>query len=287
MNIRKLRKYCACALAGGFCIGYGVTYVYARIIPGVDRPYDPAAYYSETAISYADSAPSTFALCELSKGTVYDKTRHVKSIPYTEDFMNWLDAIIARTGIMERNTKPQDKAIQQKTAADIRAVRQDAAELYRGGEYEKLMKKQLFRSTNDYSKDESAYSKEAQHKALEEKYINFAKTAEEAVKNTETDEAAYAQVMANVQNAQGEMEIEQAQAQLAALQEAELAKRNALLGSLAEFRAIQKQIELDEHLAAVRSTEKAKLRIEDPYREASRLDQSYDRPEALGFVEFK
>ena len=287
MDTGKLLKTCACALVGGFCIGYGATYVYAKIIPGVDEPFDPGAYYSETAISYADSAPSTFALRELSKGTVYDKTRHEKSIPYTKDFMDWLDAVIARTGIMERNTKPQDKSIQQKTTADIQAVRQDAASLYRGGEYESLMKKHLFRSTNDYSEDESAYSKDAQHKALEEKYIHLAKAAEDAVKNTDADEAAYAQIMENVKNAQGEMEIEQAAAQLAALQEAELAKRNALLSNLAELRAIQKQIEMDEHLASVRATENAKLRVEDPYRDASRPDQAYNRPESIGFVEFK
>ncbi len=287
MGAKKLLKYCACALIGGFSIGYGVTYVYAKIIPGVDEPYDPGAYYSETAISYADSAPSVFALRELSKGTVYDKTRHVKSILFKDDFMSWLDTLIARTGIMERNIKPQDKAVQQQTAADIQAVRQDAASLYRGGEYETLMRRQLFRSTNNYSKDESAYSKDVQHKALEEKYSTFAKAAEDAVKNTEADEVAYAQIMENVKNAQGEVEIEQAEAQLAALQEAELAKRNVLLSNLAELRAIQKQIEMDEHLAAIRATENAKLRVEDPYRETSRPDQAYDRPEGIGFVEFK
>lgn len=151
MNKKKLLKYCACALTGGFCIGYGAVYVYAKIIPGVDVPYDPGAYYSATAISYADSAPSTFALRELSKGSVYDKTRHDKSILFGSDFKSWLEAMIERTGIMERNTKPQDKAVQAMTTAEIKAVRQEASDLYHGDEYQKLMNSQLFRSTNQQS----------------------------------------------------------------------------------------------------------------------------------------
>lgn len=287
MGIKKLMKYSACALVAGFCIGYGIVYVQARTIPGVDEPFDPAAYYSPTAISYADSAPSTFALRELSRGIVHDPQRHKESIPFRDDFKSWLDALLARTGIMERNIKPQDEVVRQMTAAEIRMVQQDAAALYRGDEYQKLMGNHLFRSTSDYSKNEAAYSKEAQYKALEEKYASIAKSAEDAVKNQEAGDVAYAQIMENVKNAQGDMEMEQASAQLAALQEAELARRTMLLSNLATVRAIQKQTELDEHLAAVRQTEAAKLRIEDPYKEASRPDQAYDRPEPIGFVEFK
>ena len=287
MNRKKLLKYCACALMGGFCVGYGAVYVYAKIIPGVDVPYDPGAYYSATAISYADSAPSVFALRELSKGTVYDKTRHEKSILFGGDFKSWLEAMIERTGIMERNTKPQDKMIQVMTAAEIQSVRQEASDLYHGDEYQKLMNSQLFRSTNEYGKAESSYSKEEQYKELEKRYLSLAQAAEDAVKNHEADIAAYNQIMENVGGAKGEMEMDQAAAQLDALTTAETSKRNALLADLAAARAIQRRAELDEHLAAVRQTEAAKLRIEDPYREVSRPDQAYDRPEAIGFKKFE
>ena len=287
MNRKKLLKYCVCALMGGFCVGYGAVYVYAKIIPGVDVPYDPGAYYSATAISYADSAPSVFALRELSKGTVYDKTRHEKSILFGGDFKSWLEAMIERTGIMERNTKPQDKMIQVMTAAEIQSVRQEASDLYHGDEYQKLMNSQLFRSTNEYGKAESSYSKEEQYKELEKRYLSLAQAAEDAVKNHEADIAAYNQIMENVGGAKGEMEMDQAAAQLDALTTAETSKRNALLADLAAARAIQRRAELDEHLAAVRQTEAAKLRIEDPYREVSRPDQAYDRPEAIGFKKFE
>ena len=46
--------------------GFGM--VSARVIPGIDEPYNPAAYYSLTAISWEDS-PSPFALQDLAGGT--------------------------------------------------------------------------------------------------------------------------------------------------------------------------------------------------------------------------
>ena len=62
----------------------------AYSIPGVDRPYDPANYYSKDSISYADSAPSFFALREIMQGNVYDYTRHIKSILFGDKFGGWL-----------------------------------------------------------------------------------------------------------------------------------------------------------------------------------------------------
>ena len=70
-------------------LGFGaVSEAYS--IPGVDRPYDPANYYSKDSISYADSAPSFFALREVMQGNVYDYTRHIKSILFGDKFEGWL-----------------------------------------------------------------------------------------------------------------------------------------------------------------------------------------------------
>ncbi|SFA70948.1 hypothetical protein [Selenomonas ruminantium] len=70
-------------------LGFGsVSEAYS--VPGVDRPYDSANYYSKDSISYADSAPSPFALRELMQGNVYDYTRHIKSILFGDKFEGWL-----------------------------------------------------------------------------------------------------------------------------------------------------------------------------------------------------
>ena len=66
-------------VCGGLLTGISLTY--ARIIPGVDEPYNPGAYYSSTAISSADS-PSTFFYRDLAGGgnIVYDPERHKNNI---------------------------------------------------------------------------------------------------------------------------------------------------------------------------------------------------------------
>lgn len=53
------------SLVSVVAIGIPVTNAYA--IPGIDKPFDPANYYSLTTISYADS-PSPFAIRELLGG---------------------------------------------------------------------------------------------------------------------------------------------------------------------------------------------------------------------------
>ena len=78
----------ACCICGVGAYGVG----FARTIPGVDEPFDPANYYSMTSISYADSAPSPFALKDLArqKGHVYDYARHMKALLTTQNMENWL-----------------------------------------------------------------------------------------------------------------------------------------------------------------------------------------------------
>ena len=59
--------YCLGVVGACFVVGIGSYGIgHARVIPGVDEPYDPANYYSMTSISYADSAPSPFALKDLA-----------------------------------------------------------------------------------------------------------------------------------------------------------------------------------------------------------------------------
>ena len=52
--------------------GFGM--VSARVIPGIDEPYNPAAYYSLTAISWEDS-PSPFALRDLAESSAMKRFR--------------------------------------------------------------------------------------------------------------------------------------------------------------------------------------------------------------------
>ena len=71
----SVKKKFLVVLGSGFISGYGLI-AYAHIIPGVDEPFNPAAYYSLTQISWADS-PSPYALKDLASngGSIFDYTR--------------------------------------------------------------------------------------------------------------------------------------------------------------------------------------------------------------------
>lgn len=58
---------------------------YARIIPGVDEPFDPANYWSLTSVSWPDSAPSIY--------TLRDMGIYINQTTFINDF--WNESIIA------------------------------------------------------------------------------------------------------------------------------------------------------------------------------------------------
>ena len=95
----------ALAAFSGLLAG-SIHFASARVIPGVDRPYDPAAYYSPTAISYADSRPSVFALRDLARqgGSVYDPIREAKEILIAGRFETILRLMEQRLGIEEKKS---------------------------------------------------------------------------------------------------------------------------------------------------------------------------------------
>lgn len=91
-------------------------------IPGVTRPFDPPNYYSPTSISWPDSAPSPFALWDLSaqKGMVYDLTRHLKSILYGTKFAAWFEKLLAKFGIEETHAKHLSNEQKQQGMGEIK-----------------------------------------------------------------------------------------------------------------------------------------------------------------------
>lgn len=103
--MRKKIAALTCVAVMGFSFGV-MSVTFAEIIPGVDEPFDPTAYYSPTAISWADSAPSPFALRDLASngGQVYDYTRHIKSILFGDTFEKILGVEGDKTKLEKKNT---------------------------------------------------------------------------------------------------------------------------------------------------------------------------------------
>lgn len=102
--MKKIFGGILCISLAGFLFGYQ-SITYARIIPGVDEPFDPTAYYSPTEILYADSAPSVFALRELEQGEVFDYTRLIKSVLFGDNFLQWYKELQKITKSEEDNMK--------------------------------------------------------------------------------------------------------------------------------------------------------------------------------------
>lgn len=78
----------------GFCVGYGV--VFAHIIPGWDRPFDPPNYYDPDRISWADTNNPSFFFRDLGwqGGKVYDHSRDIQSAYEKENILGWLKLLL-------------------------------------------------------------------------------------------------------------------------------------------------------------------------------------------------
>ncbi len=99
--MKRFKKGVALVLVGGFLLGAS-TVAMARIIPGVDEPFNPGAYYSPTTPDPEDS-PSTFFYRDLgwNGGQVYDPTREKYK---KEKVKNWQDILNIMLQKLDLNT---------------------------------------------------------------------------------------------------------------------------------------------------------------------------------------
>ena len=119
MSVKK--KFLA-VLGTGFISGFGLI-AYAHVIPGVDKPFNPAAYYTLTQISWADS-PSPYALKDLASngGSVFDYTRYIKSILFGDKFEKLAETDVDKTKNDEINSTPFSEKIFAETMAALKII---------------------------------------------------------------------------------------------------------------------------------------------------------------------
>lgn len=271
----------------GFVFGYGI--VYAKIIPGWDQPWDPPNYYSLTSISWADTFNPSFFFRDLGQqgGNIYDHTRHQKEISTLSSLQDTLYILMARLGIQQKNSTPLSIAVTEEHRANIDAISAEAIDINRSQSILDLLHGKVFRSSQRFDEGTNAYDKEVQMTHLQNAYQGFAKEAQKASRARDKTNQAAEAIMTEVQTAQGDMQLKQAQNELEALKQAELSRRNALLANVAALQALQQKAETDEKLAQQRRTERAQVHFGDPYHPTEDEKKLYQRPEGLGFVEFK
>ena len=278
-----LSVLCVCCIGGigAYKVGF------AHVVPGVDEPYDPANYYSMTSISYADSAPSPFALKDLARqgGNVYDYARHMKAIMATQNMESWLSAAMERFGIKVKNMNPLDNSILTTVQRNLASLNADTNSSSLGERTMDFWKSRIFRNDEGYE-DERNFRAQDQYQAAAEIYKIYGDNAKGFIDTASSEQANIAAIVEAGNNAEGEMQADQAKADAMAMVEAETARRNKLLGNLASIKAVEGKIRQNEDLAFRRQVQAAQISIEDPYHRTPRSQKLYEKSEPKGFVRF-
>ena len=278
-----LSVLCVCCIGGigAYKVGF------AHVVPGVDEPYDPANYYSMTSISYADSAPSPFALKDLARqgGNVYDYARHMKAIMATQNMESWLSAAMERFGIKVKNMNPLDNSILTTVQRNLASLNADTNSSSLGERTMDFWKSRIFRNDEGYE-DENTFKAQEQYQAAAEIYKIYGDNAKGFIDTASSEQANIAAIVEAGNNAEGEMQADQAKADAMAMVEAETARRNKLLGNLASIKAVEGKIRQNEDLAFRRQVQAAQISIEDPYHRTPRSQKLYEKSEPKGFVRF-
>lgn len=281
----KVRNLCSGFLA---CVGVFtmVGYAYAHIVPGVDEPFDPAAYYSETEISYADS-PSTFTMRDLagSGWQVKDVTRGIKnalsqSQTYSQtvlDAQHLQNKILDMTGL-SANTSNRISGEVNQSLETTQTINQNANI--------DTSDQARFRTTETVGDPTKIFSAKAQRLWLNDFYKNSLTAAKSNLTDDSARAATIGEVIENSNTAVGRLAAEQANTQALAVQSAEIARRNALLTNYAAMEAAHDMARKDQELQAAQEVRNnMTFRVADPYTPAD-TDKAYTRPEGVGFIDF-
>ena len=272
--------------ASGFIFGAGAI-VFAYAVPGIDKPFDPANYYSDTTVSYADSAPSTFALREIGKGSVYDPLRKIKSALFGADFKS-IEAILLNRNTNDAiNVTPFDASILNLTKNEINTINASTVNMdHNSAAVANTRSSTLFRDPNRYDDASNSYKETEQLAWMQNVYRNAAQTAADNLNDQSDQFDALNQVMQNSNAALGSLQAEQAKAQLEAIKEAAIARRNAMLANYMSVDLVREMKEEDDSLKAARAAQSGRMTIADPYHPSAYDNSVYVRPEAAGFKYF-
>ena len=288
--LQKKKGWLLVAAIVGILAG-GLPLASARIIPGVDRPYDPAAYYSPTAISYADSKPSVFALRDLARqgGSVYDPIREAKEILIAKRFDWLLDIVEQRLGIEIRNHQSMPNVlIEQATTTGI-GKRSDAEAMFENvtSTQDGIEKSPFFHRYEESSiVYETPRDRMNQRKLIADASAVYAEVAQQALHDrTATDETLRA-LLQEAADAEGKHELLQIQAQIDALAEADRAQMTGLSTACNAIRHLRHKQELDDAVEFEKSVEWGRVIIADPFDKEAADAAGFQRPVARGFVSF-
>lgn len=272
----------------GFFIGYhGYRLAYAFAIPGVDRPFDPPDYYSETSVSYADS-PSPFFYKDLAGGggTVLDPLRKIKSALFSGDFSNLVAIFTSKTNNDVINTSPFSSSVLNETSNNVSNIHSNTSAIGNSAATLEARDGTLFRRPDRYDEDTNSYSENEQLTWLDKTYKTIAQSAKSSLEDSSTQETTLDGIVENAYGAEGDLQAAQAAAQMAAFTESVNARRNQLLANYASLKSAHNMKAEDDQINATRTTGQVSIQISDPYNQTTEQKTVYTRPDAPGFKDF-
>ena len=279
--LKKIGLIAAIAVMG-FSTGFSI--VYAKIIPGVDRPYDPPDYYSQTSISYADS-PSPFFYRDLVRqgGNVLDVTRKIKSALFGADFLNLSNIFKIKTSNDEINTTPFNSSILSQSQQNIDNINATTNAITTSVN---ISDNALFRSPKDTDPDK-VYDSGSQASWLSNTYLAITQSAKNSLEDVENQFSTLNQIIDNNNTATGNLQANEAASQLKALNAALMARRNALLSNNLNMSIAAQKQQTDEELEGSRNTDNTGGYFADPYNQKEYDAAQYEKPAAPGFKDFQ
>lgn len=274
-------------LAAFAAFGISASVAYAWSIPGIDEPFDPPDYYSPTSISYPDSAPSPFALREISQGNIYDYTRHIKSVLFEKDFLSMqgsflsqlLNQVINMTG-MDGNTIAQTQQNLNNSFANTQSIGI-------GNNVASATQQSLFRNTNTAGNPNYSYDKNAQFSWANNIYHTSLQVLSNSDSDMKTRMDALNTVLDNSMESNGNIASSQAEAQVSALYNAETTRRNTLLANHAAVEAAHDRMKLSQDMESVETAKNGlAFPVFNPDKATEQDNSNYTRPSAPGFYDF-
>ncbi len=276
----------------GFLGGYNLV-AYAYSVPGWTEPYNPAAYYSLTEVSFEDS-PSPFALRDLARngGSVYDYGRHIKSIVAGDNLEKTAKIFLSKSESEEKNTKPFSEEIFLETESALNVIGLGTENIAKTAVIDESNGKLRQGNADDWESYNSAdYNESEKYKWLDETYKNFVLGSRQEIAETEKSILAAEKIMAHTNLAEGEMQMYQAQNELKALLAYELARQNALDANFAQVQAVYQASAYDEIVESAYIDSITKFDVADPYDEVTykmlKEEYDYEKPKVTGMPDFK
>lgn len=267
---------------GGLVAGAG--FAYARIIPGVDEPFDPGAYYSSTAISYADS-PSTFFYRDLAGGgnIVHDPDRKDRNVLSEAQFKQIFDALKKLLKYKELDLLPFAASMKDKIAG----AQNQTQKLGQSKSVAESVD-QAFGNPQSTNAELADMTPKKQIDYLNEVYKATTDSASKSLQNAQVRQKLILETVERSASPEGAMQVQQVKNELSSLVHEELMERNMLLGNLMSLIAAKQQADLDREIREnrVKFDGIQQMQFSDPYHLDAYESRVFEKPKPIGFLDF-